>query len=86
MDPLTVALLTLRSVGTLFALQGKPQVGDTINQVLDLYAAGKNVDAYMQEISDKLEDGGDLDDWGDIQARINAEVDDFLSNDPPPAA
>lgn len=79
MDPLTVSLLTLRGLGTLFALQGKPEVGNTINQVLDLYGAGKNVDAHMSAIADKLEAGDDLDDWSEIQDKINAEVDDFLS-------
>lgn len=79
MDPLTVAVLSLRSVSTLFALQGKPEVGNTINQVLDLYAAGKNVDDHMAAIADKLEAGDSLDDWSDIQAKLDAEVDDFLS-------
>ena len=78
MDPLTVSLLTLRGLSTLFMLQGKSEVGNTINQVLDLYGAGKNVDAHMAAIADKLEAGGDLDDWSDIQAKINAEVDEFL--------
>jgi hypothetical protein len=65
-------------------LQGKPEVGNTINQVLELYQAGKNVDAHMQAIADKLEAGDDLDDWSQIQDKINAEVDDFLDEAPPP--
>ncbi len=85
MDPLTVAMISLRGLGTLFALQGNAEVGKTINQVLDLYGAGKNVDAHMKAIADKLEAGDDLDDWSLIQAKLDAEVADFL-DEPPPAA
>ena len=82
MDPLTVSLLTLRSVGTLFALQGKPEISETISAVLKAYQAGKNVDGHMAAIADRLEKGGTLDDWVEIQARINSEVDDFLDDVP----
>jgi hypothetical protein len=81
MDPLTVSLLTLRSVGTLFALQGKPEISQTINAVLRAYQAGKNVDRHMAAIADRLEKGGTLEDWDDITDRINDEVTDFLDGD-----
>ena len=80
MDPVLVSMLALRGLGTLFTLQGKSEVSNTINQVLDLYSAGKNVDDHMKAIADKLEAGGDLDDWSDIQAKLDAEVDDFLGD------
>lgn len=80
MDPLTVAIVALRSVGTLFRLQGAPRVQSTINAVLEAYKAGKNVDRYMQEIADNLEFDGDLASWKDLEARINAEVDQFLGD------
>lgn len=81
MDPLTISLLTLRSVGTLFALQGKPEISQTINAVLKAYQAGKNVDKHMATIADRLEKGGDLADWGNLKRRINDEVADFLAED-----
>lgn len=81
MDPLTVSLLALRSVGTLFALQGRPEVSATINAVLKAYQAGRNVDKHMADIADRLEKDGALDDWSDILTRINSEVDDFLDED-----
>ncbi len=84
MDPLTVAIITLRSVGTLFALQGRPEVSTTINSVLTAYNAGKNVDKHLADIADALEAGDDLATWDDITARIDAEVDEFLGD--PPAA
>lgn len=80
MDPLTVAIVALRSVGTLFRLQGAPHVSKTIDAVFSAYRAGKNVDAYMQEIADKLEAGDALAGWTDLEARINAEVDQFLED------
>lgn len=79
MDPATVALVALRGLSTLFTLQGKAEVSNTLNQILNLQAAGRNVDAHMAAIADKLEADDPLDDWADIQAKLDAEVDDFLS-------
>jgi len=82
MDPLTIALIALRSVGTLFTLQGQPKITGAINAALDAYEAGRNVDAYMAEIADKLELAGTLsaEDWDDLTDRINSEVDEFLDD------
>lgn len=78
MDALQIALIALRSVGTLFSLQGRPEISDTINKALALYSAGANIDNYLQEIAEKIEGDTPLDSWDDIQARIQAEVDSFL--------
>lgn len=78
MDPITIALIALRAVGTVFSMQGRPEISNTINDAITAYEAGKNVDAYMQEIADALNDGAELATWDDIRARINSEVDDFL--------
>ena len=82
MDPLTIALIALRSVGTLFTLQGRPEISSTINKALDGIQAGKNVDAYMAEIAEKLEadQNGEAVDWDDLNARIDAEVSEFLDD------
>lgn len=81
MDPITIALIALRSVGTLFTLQGRPEVGTAINQTLEAYQAGKNVDAHLKEIAEKLELGNfDPTDWDDLTDRINQEVDAFLDD------
>jgi hypothetical protein len=79
MDPLTIALIALRSVGTLFGMQGRNDVQLGINAALDAVAAGKNVDAYLQEIADALEAGVEPD-WDDLTLRINSEVDAFLDD------
>jgi hypothetical protein len=80
MDPLTIALIALRSVGALFALQGKPEISGAINAALDAHQAGRNVDAHLQSIADTLEAGGELDDWTAIRHKIDLEVDDFLDD------
>ena len=80
MDPLTLAILGLRAIGTLFTLQGKPEVQTTINSLLAAYEVGKNVDNYMQEIADTLNAGGDMVTWENLTIRINNEVDEFLGD------
>lgn len=83
MDPTLVALLVLRSVSTLFTLQGKPQVSTAINATLSAYQAGRNVDAHMQAIADALTSGADVPTWADIAKRANDETLAFLDQKPP---
>lgn len=78
MDPLTIGLITLRSVAALFTLQGKPEISDAINAMLEAHAAGRNVDAYMQQMVDKMK-AGEMDGWAEITNKIKAEVGEFLS-------
>ena len=80
MDPQAIALIALRGVGTLFALQGQPEARDTINALLAAHQAGKNVDAHMAAIADNLEVGGELESWTEITNRINDVTDDFLGD------
>jgi len=81
MDPLTVAMLALRGVASVFVLQGKPEVSRTIGALLTAWQSGRNVDAYMAEIATALE-ADDMAAWDDITHRIDSEVARFLS-DPP---
>ncbi len=89
MDPITIALISLRAVGALFSMQGKPEISTTINQLLEAYSAGKNIDDHLEEVAAKLEAGAlDPADWQDLTDRINQEVDEFLAagdtgDDPP---
>lgn len=82
MDPKLVALIALRTVGT---LSGHGAIVESIDKLRAAWEAGKNIDAHLAAIADKLEAGDDLDTWDEIQAKIDAEVDDFLDT-PPPAA
>ena len=80
MDPLTVAMLALRGVASVFVLQGKPEVSNAIGALLGAWQSGRNVDAYMAEIATALE-ADEMADWDDITKRINDEVAAFLSDD-----
>lgn len=80
MDPKLIALLALRTLGS---LTGNVALSNGIGQLMAAYDAGKNIDDHMQAIADKLEAGEDLDNWDDITNRIDAEVDDFLDEGSP---
>ena len=75
MDPKLIALLALRTLGS---VTGNVALSNGIGQLMAAYDAGKDIDEHMQEIADKLEAGDDLDNWDDIMERIDAEVEDFL--------
>ncbi|MGI9251029.1 MAG: hypothetical protein ACR2PR_07500 [Pseudohongiellaceae bacterium] len=75
-----LAMSGLRIISSVLRLQGEVEAATTIAKTLDLYKGGKNVDAHMQAIADKLEDGGSLDSWADINARVQSEVDAFLTD------
>ncbi len=84
MDPKLVAILTLRGMSSLFSMQGNSAVATAINVLLNAYEAGRNVDAYMGEIAEKLKTGASLEEWEDIASRINSEVDEFLAREAGP--
>ena len=81
MTPTLIALVTLRSLSAVVATQGKPEIGNALAAVIAAYEAGKNVDAHMQEIADKLRDDVPLDDWDTLTTRIDAETQKFLGGD-----
>ena len=76
MDPKLVALLALRTLGT---VTGHVAVVEGIDRLRAAYEAGKDIDAHMAAIAEKLEAEEPLDSWDDITARIDAEVDEFLA-------
>lgn len=80
LNPTLVALLALRSLATLFALQGKSHVAAAIQETLTAAAAGRNVDDHLAAIGKALENDAPLDDWQTIRDRISQEVDDFLDD------
>lgn len=84
MDPLTVAMLALRGVASVFVLQGRPEISGAIGALLTAWQSGRNVDEYMAEIAAALE-ADEIADWADITKRIDGEVARFLS-DPPAEA
>ena len=73
----------LRILASVLRYQGNNGAADTLNLALDTYGAGKNVDSYMTEIAEKIEDNQLLG-WEELRERLDAEVDDFLATDPAP--
>ena len=70
--------LAMSFVGQLLGLQGMTREQGILDKIMAGYRAGRNVDAHMQEIADALA-VGDAIDWDDLEARIDAETDEFLS-------
>lgn len=78
MDPKLIALIALRALGS---VSGNLVVVEGIDKLRAAWEAGKDIDAHLAAIADKLEAGEELDDWQEITDRINAEVDDFLDEE-----
>lgn len=79
MDPILLTVVTLRSLGALFGLQGKPEIAGVMNASAAAIEAGRSVDAQMQEVADLLNSGGDLPSWSDLARRIDDETAQFLA-------
>jgi hypothetical protein len=76
MDPKALAIVTLRSLATLFAGTGRTKGAASLNLLADGVEAGVDVDDHMREVGDALKaSGGDVtdDQWDDVHARITAD-------------
>jgi ribulose kinase len=65
-------ILTLRSLGVLFGLQGQPKAAQSLGLLADGLESGANVDAHMAAVATALKSGSSLD-WADVHARITAD-------------
>ena len=65
-------------VGQLLGLQGMTREAGILSKIMAGYRAGRNMDAHMQEVADKLV-AGEAPDWDDLEARIDAETAEFLA-------
>jgi len=71
----------LRIIAGLAADQGKTEAGAALRLIAMSVDSGARVDQHLDELADRLEEGGDLSDWSDIRNRIDNEVSAFLSDD-----
>lgn len=83
MNNLTLGILTLRSLGLMFALQGNVRASSSVLLMADTLQAGGNIDAHMQAMADNLS-AGTAPDWADIERRIRADSDRLHGRVPPP--
>jgi hypothetical protein len=77
MDPKLLAVISLRSLASLFLLQGRPKQAAALNAAADAIEAGVNVDARMQELADRLKND-DGPSWLDLQIALEKETAEFL--------
>jgi hypothetical protein len=84
MDPVLVALVSLRSMATLFTLQGNPKAAQVFNTMVSAYLAGRNIDAHLQDVADYLDSNSEVR-WGDVLDRISSLEAEFLDETPDPA-
>lgn len=78
MNPKLLAIVALRSVATLFTLQGQPKTAQALSLLAAGIESGADVDEHMQAVADKLkETEGAISDemWDDVTSRILADSD-----------
>jgi hypothetical protein len=73
-----LAVISLRSLATLFALQGQAERAAALNASADAIEAGAHVDDEMQALADALKNDADVPTWLDLQLRLEKETAEFL--------
>lgn len=68
----SLAIVALRSLATLFALQGQGKHGESLNLLADGLESGANVDGHMADVAAALKSGNEID-WDEVTGRIKAD-------------
>jgi hypothetical protein len=72
--PLQIFTIALRGSALALELQGQEKASGSLYLLADGIDAGRNVDAHMAEVAEKLKDRDATDeDFADVEARIRAE-------------
>lgn len=82
--PLSLSLLFDLVLGfgmSFYDAQGDTKKSATLRKLQKAKASGANVDAHMQKVADDLLGNVPLD-WDQLDADIDAAVDEFLAADP----
>lgn len=76
MNPLLIALVSLRSAALALSLGGNQRASDSLYSVADAIEAGRATDEHMRLVADKLKER-DLTsvDWDDVEQRIRQDAD-----------
>ena len=76
MNPLTLALVTLRGLALSLSLAGQARASNALYSLADAAESGVNVDAHMAAVAEKLKSrSASTDDWSDVAGRIEADSD-----------
>lgn len=74
LNPIALALVGLRAAALALDLQGENRSAKSLYALADATEAGKDVDAHMAAVAEKLKDRSATDeDWADVSARIEAD-------------
>ena len=83
MDPLSLGLIALRSLATLFSLQGQVGQSNAFLALADAAESGIDIDNHLAIVAAALKEGTlGQEDWDDVTARIRGETDEFLARGP----
>lgn len=76
MNPVLVALVSLRSAALALAIGGNKRASDSLYAVSDAIEAGRATDEHMRLVAEKLK-ARDLTamDWDDVEQRIRQDAD-----------
>lgn len=76
MNPILLAVVSLRSAALALLLGGNQRASDSLYAVADAVEAGRASDAHMREVAEKLKSRDLTDaDWDDVLARIQTDSD-----------
>ena len=75
MNPLILALLTIRASALAATVAGRPSTGKALYTLADLIEAGRATEAHMTEVATKLANQELTEaDWVDVRTRIEADA------------
>lgn len=76
MNPLILALVSLRGVALALSLSGQTRAASNLYTLADAAERGINIDSHMQAVAEKLKVRSATDaDWQDVSERIEADSD-----------
>jgi hypothetical protein len=75
-SPFVLALVGLRGVALALTLSGNGKIANGLYALADAAEAGRNVDAHMAAVAEKLKSrSANPDDWAEVVAAIEADSD-----------
>lgn len=69
MDPVSIALIAIRGLATLFEAQGDSRQANALRLLAKGIESGQDVNEHMDRVADALEAGQGAD-WDDVVSRI----------------
>lgn len=76
MNPVLIALVSLRSAALALAVGGNQRASDSLYAVSDAIEAGRATDEHMRLVAEKLKERDITSvDWDDVEQRILADAD-----------